>query len=835
MPLVVVVGWDAGSRLLRFVPVENGRGGGERVVVVPDWYADEVSAQCGQGPLPRVGELVVEDDGCLLDLSGPSARWCRANRRNRAVRLTDPDTGDEVAVLSPALVGLTDDEALGQRVNQIGPFLLFDLPQPVAGCWVREGGLTGWRAEETDRQERAAAQREADRIARAEAVRRRAVEAANRALEEAEHEARLRRERTDRFVNPYTFVPFPARIVRGEPAGHDRLAPGRMSGRLVVRWEFTAPVQAPDSSVDGGELRFPGSSVKGAVRSVHETLAGGCLRVVDPEFVPSYRDTASALSDEWTLAVVSEVTRDGQPLAVRPADKVVWVRAGQLIAACGAGLRTGSRVGFQPPRDKNSLGRYELSEDAPVSAGGDWVVLLTDATVRPKTRKDGSPALYFAACGRVPDSAPRWPVTEDAWRTFRQAVAGAREVVQARSPDPSSRPDPWPEVRFRGELVGRRKAVTGRFDQGDVLWVRQDRAGGVVELRLSAIWRHPGAGPLGKRIPPHLSPCTDPTALCPSCRLFGSADTRARDEDGRAEQRAYAGHIRFGDAVSAGPVPLTKIRRVPLSTPRPGAGQFYLAYEDRSPARKGNPPTREWGAEPDRPDARLVRGRKFYWHTEPGDHPSRYEAREHHHRSKMVTEKLLAPPGTVLWQTITFDNLDGGELGGLLAALEPQRVLHRGDAEARGPLRLHLGGGKPLGLGSCTATVTGIQVWDADSRYGDGPDPAFAPEAAVDAFVGSCPDEVAATWPALAAVLAADTVNPAQVWYPPGADWPDRERKPKQFDEPFAFFAVTSGMHMADGQERPLLPLPDPTAPDQTLPIIHKTHAKGYRPEERWT
>ncbi|MGV9976531.1 TIGR03986 family type III CRISPR-associated RAMP protein [Micromonospora wenchangensis] len=803
MASVVVTGWDEGGRLLRYVPVNGGGGGDESTLEVPAQDAGEVSAECGRGPLPRVGELVVEDGGCLLDLSGPPARRCTAKRDGVMVRLTERGTSDRGVTFPAASLGLPGDEATLERVRQIGDFLLFDPPGPgpvlVLGCWVRPGGLRGWLDEEALRREQAAA-----------------------------HAVKVRMRRPDLFVNPYTFVPFPGRVVRREPAGHEWLAPGRLSGRLVVRWEFTGPVQAPDGSADGAVLRFPGSSVKGVVRSVHETMAGGCLRIVDEEFVPSYRDTASALSDAWTLAVVARQF-NGQPLTVRPATQVVWVRSRQLVAACRAGLRTGSRVTLDAPDRKNSLNRYELDEQARVSAGGDWVVLLTDAGARPPRHRDGSAALYFAACGHIPDSTAEAEVDEAAWRRFRQAVAGAREAVQNRTPDA---PPEWVPVTFRGQVIGERKSVTGWFEEGDVLWVRRDATDRVVELRLSAIWRHPGTGPLSERVPPHLLPCTDPVSLCPSCRLFGSADTRARDEDGRADQRAYAGHVRFGDAVSAGPVALTAFRRAPMGTPHAGAGQFYLSYADRRPAGKGRPPTREWGADPDRPQPRPVRGRKFYWHSAPGTHPPRHEAQEHH-RPQMVADKLLAPPGTTLTQTVTFDNLDPAELGGLLAALQPDLALRSGgEAEEGGPSRLHLGGGKPLGLGSCTATVVQAQVWDAASRYGDSPPPADTPEVFVGAFVASCPDEVTATWPALTAVLSAGTVNGARVSYPPGADWTDRQQDPKRFDEPFTFFTVTSGMYLAEGEERPLLPLPDPTAPDQTLPIIHEEHQE-HRPKGR--
>ncbi|BCB74571.1 hypothetical protein Pflav_009810 [Phytohabitans flavus] len=113
-------------------------------------------------------------------------------------------------------------------------------------------------------------------------------------------------------------------------------------------------------------------------------------------------------------------------------------------------------------------------------------------------------------------------------------------------------------------------------------------------------------------------------------------------------------------------------------------------------------------------------------------------------------------------------------------------------------------------------------MWSAGSRYGDADPVPAEPGRLVAAFVGSVPAAVTATWPALAAVLAADSVDPARVWYPPGAHWTDQRDDLKRFDEPFAFFVGTSGMHLAEGPQRRLQPLPDPTAPDQSLPIIRK-------------
>ena len=132
----------------------------------------------------------------------------------------------------------------------------------------------------------------------------------------------------------------------------------------------------------------------------------------------------------------------------------------------------------------------------------------------------------------------------------------------------------------------------------------------------------------------------------------------------------------------------------------------------------------------------------------------------------------------MLRQRVTFDNLSRAELGSLLAAFEPHRVLS--PAPQAGPVLLHLGGGKPLGLGSCAATVEDLRVWTAASRYGGAPAETPDADAYLREFAAACPAEIKdAIWPSLTAVLAKGTVPAAQVWYPPGEYWARPGRSPE--------------------------------------------------------
>lgn len=848
MSTVIVLSWDRVSRRLEYVEVNGGLGGVALAIEVPAESADIIAGDLAGLVLPRTADLEHDGDVVLLELSGgvPVARYTvndtvgSPGARQFALKPKTP--GVPAIKVGIARLGVSDRDAM--TVRKLEYLYAQDLEPP--GCWLGcEGGVDAWLAGKR-------------REAEAEAL---------------EKETKRREAHADeRFINPYTFVPFPVGVARRAPAGHHLLGEGRLSGTFTVTWVFTTPFQAPDGASGTTVLRLPGSSVKGAARSAHEALAGGCLRIFDEEFVPSYRDAAVVRKDDWTLAVVSKATGDGQPLEVRLCDDVVWARVGQLRKATGGRLRTGSLVTIADADVVDStLGRKELAEKAVIGDGGDWVVLVTDAGTRTKL------ATYFLACGRLGSRTAE--VTEGAWSTFRVAVAGTNDLrrkprearqaareeerraereADAGGPDEEERSfteekQPFAEVTFKQQPVGMRRVVTGWLWAGDVIWVKVAAGGGgpktVSELSLAAIWRHPGwpdnavkdgqrarwtAGnrvPDGERLPEDgpmpegsLLACRDPDFLCVTCRVFGSADPDSRDRGDRADQRAYAGHVRFGDACSDGPVGLTgPIWRAPLGAPRPGAGQFYLDYSDTSPATgRDRRPTREWGSDPDTRMPRRLRGRKFYWHADPAAQSvPRHIAREHQRDKALAVERWIAPAGTQLSQRVSFDNLSEAELGGLLAAFEPQRVL---GALAGGRRVLsHLGGGKPLGLGSCTATVSGLRAWNAASRYGGAPDIVPDDGGYVRAFTEDCPDAVKGTWPSLAAVLAEGTVDARRIWYPPGAYWPDQALDEQQFDEPFAFFKRSSGLFLKDKPAaRSLVPLPVPGAGDQSLKIATK-------------
>lgn len=660
----------------------------------------------------------------------------------------------------------------------------------------------------------------------------------------------------DQFVNPYTFVSVPKDEPEGwrtEPAGHGRLLEGRCSGVVEVELTARSPLLLrgvygesesngvfPRRVLPGFEEPvpyLPGSSLAGAVRSLHETLTASCLRVFNGDFRPGYRDQVHGRSPDWRLARVHEVDENGRPTRMQLCSKApVWVESAALHGALGGAglLRTGARLTLSGDGVER-LGRRELEDAGQVRAGGDWVVLVSDSRTRHRTRRnpDGGQQLlgrYLCPVGQLDDDVRAVRFEEGVWEAFLDAVDDTDDMRRFRQRPARDDAKPyWVDVFHPGDrrlLLGRRIAARRRLYEDQVVWVRPGPAEDALvvdALTLAAVWRHAGGEHKAReRVPQHTLACTDPLSLCPSCRLFGTADTEGAGR-GRAEQNSYRGHVRFGDAVPREAYPTRKEWLPPMGAPKPGAGQFYLNRADKSEGRTADGvnarPLREWGSEGDDGGKRRgLRGRKQYWLTKtPADRPY-FRATEQ--KPKVFHEDLYEPDnamlgeaesvaaGAVFTARVSFENLADAELGGLLCALDPALLLREydgtggaGGAKAEGSgedieYGWAVGGGRPLGFGTVTSRVTAVSLHDAASRYLGGQSPSLEAPEAVAAFRDAAPTALKDVWKRqLTKVLRLDWAVPHQVWYPPAGylPGPDEPLDPQALLPSFTFWKETTG------------------------------------------
>lgn len=721
------------------------------------------------------------------------------------------------------------------------------------------------------------------------------------------------------FVNPYAFLPLPAEVRRREPGWH---TPGErtdgaavVSGVIDVRWRLETPLLLPSVAKEegwirpDGSIRLPGSSIKGAVRSLHEALFNGCLRIVDEEFVPGYREPAERGAEDrgWRLARVCE-DLDGQPTEFQLCkEETFWVDGSELAKHwTGKGSpRTGSvvRIDGSPPVE--NLGRKEVREVYGVKAldgggqagqpgeepstraeAGSHVFIVTHVGVRKKRRRDGTVARCSWATGELTGEFVAFDPTlldQSAWAEFGFACAGTRDRsvleqddaarakgdrgtgLDRKAREPWRRqtvyePVKWPDTRGGEKVIGERALQSGFLFTGDVVWVKVV-AGRVTGIRLSRIWRRAGRGSVGDRLArvgvQACQPRPKSLTLCLTCSLFGAAETRG-STPGDGEQSAYGGHVRFSSARSNKGVPLRSVDLVPLGTPSPGAGMFYLRLpSELGPGAIDEIPS-HWGSEADTPHAEL-NGRKFYWHHNPDSQArywsdqlgkpvaARYEASLKQKAGKMSRTALLVPAGTIFKGSVSFDQISVAELESVLAAMDPSRVerLMHGGKPGRA-VAVRIGGGKPVGFGSASVTIEDVRAhalsdlyWDTRSQGAPVSPRAISDEPVVSAE-GMMSREAAIALnervgrftgniPKLAYLLDLKALGDLSnyVSYPPGAEW--GEYGSDAFRESFAFFQEANGQQLVGHRRRwRILPEVDPSS-SPSIPITLPRKRGGRR------
>jgi hypothetical protein len=633
-----------------------------------------------------------------------------------------------------------------------------------------------------------------------------------------------------------------------------------IGGFTRERADGTKETVLPHRKSPEGAVMIPGSGLMGAVRSVHEALAGGCMRVLDINWVPVHRHPADGTeTEDLRLAVVTKVGENGGAAEVALCDRWHWVPARLLPEDEDGPVSSGDQLHYvsdagKPgefpdkavtgPRGRRVVRAKSADHPDGIRPGSIVrlrgigpiaeckIVLVTDTSARDPNRP-----VHFAV-GQIGPGSQRGTVPADTWERYLRAVEGADDLRPASlkkagissGEEPGWRTVPpeyaevwWPprqedepgnrELNGQEErqLIGRRLRARSYLHEGQPVWVAVS-GDEVTEIRLSLLWRYQGSGTVAERAGAAKG-CTDAGHLCWSCRIFGSADTEGRDEDDLAVQNSYRGHVRVDDMLAAGPVDPVWWDLAPLASPKPGAGQFYLDNTGRRQAAdKNGRPAATWGSVADGGDPRSIRGRKFYWRTDTRADPDsvtpqRGKYREHQ-SDALAAKVALIPARTVFTGQVAFDNLDAEDYGSLLAALDP-RTLGAAEEGGWGQTVLSVGGGRPFGFGSVTIDIKPVRVQAAGERYLGEPAETTspAPEEAVRAFRDAVPADVSANWQALRHALTFGFVDDKDVWYPPGGG----VRGDQDYDKSFEFFALTNGLRLAE-ETRPLRSLPDAAA-----------------------
>lgn len=499
-------------------------------------------------------------------------------------------------------------------------------------------------------------------------------------------------------INPYNFVPFYGDGYN-EPPKRKKLAEyypedGELtSGWLDVELSAKSELIIPDGSRceqtanehkscrffrhPDGVCAIPGSELRGAIRSVYETVSNSCFPFLPDDRPISQRTPLyGAFKERGLLEYVKGAGRKSDYCKLWKA-KVYRIRItspepiqGGQYREGGKSYKTGDEVHF------------DLIDGVPVLGGGAHTGCLQFNL--PVGKVDENRRYNIAVLERTGVCIQEWePGDRSAWDSIRGSVWPTAERAKKARFRNTTLDDLMEKINAAEEKGGTVPVYYFEVERrGEKLYYFSGAAAG--RVRQVRKWAEIMGG--------H-SPCESLDRLCPACALFGAA-----------AGEGVRGRLRVTDARAETPVDSVTHTLQILGGPRPSSFEFYL----RRPKAAERPTywnydyfgvrekirtkmgmierTRYQDLERSTP-----RGRKFYWHGQTAPDCDRKD-----HMNQTV-EAVSA--GTRFTFRIYFDRVNREQLQDLVW------LVCLGENRSDGKYQYKLGRAKPLGYGSVKMVV----------------------------------------------------------------------------------------------------------------------------------
>lgn len=497
------------------------------------------------------------------------------------------------------------------------------------------------------------------------------------------------RSKTVKFVNPYNFI-----SVDKKKDVRAVVSQGKNTGVLHCELITKTPLAMPDTekvvkdenghptypfmSLDGVPF-IPGSSIRGVLRSVYETLTDSCFVTLDDEggmlaarVTTHHAFNAGVLireeNDEWKLY---------------EADRYIFD-----YKSAGYGINNDA-----------IQGRY-INTEKETYINGEYV--KADVKMVPSTNQKGMP-IKIKVCDKISKADGKTDYilyigeeignkkSESVFRIKEEKKLGAEKIKKALTGLKNT------QLMYQDKAINKNlkngshtgyKNFDAAYRKGVVpIWYMEEN--GYLYFSLACIGRKTYDKRVENLIGEHRAKCKSRNSLCPACRLFGMVG-----KGGNAA--GYGSRIRITDALTVnGNYTLTSpVTLKELGSPRPGYLLFYS---------KGGKEYDSAGAE--------IKGRKYYWHIPNAANDSEIYSEKEKNERNMTCE--LVDRDSKFEFDIYYENLTDEELQQLvwLAAL--------GENDVAGRYCFKFGHGKPLGLGSAKVTITSManRTWDSDNGY----------------------------------------------------------------------------------------------------------------------
>jgi CRISPR-associated protein (TIGR03986 family) len=556
------------------------------------------------------------------------------------------------------------------------------------------------------------------------------------------------------------------------PPPHDRYV--GLTGHITCRLTATTPLFVSDSegiqisSIGGKEhlsyrffrspddddnVAIPGSSLRGAFRSIFEALTNSCFSVFDGG---RFDLREAKLPDDLVPVRVVEVDKDGAKLErldcssrrYLPRGATLHQRRGKTVPLMKAAsvsayeeqvLETKENIAFKPskslideklkdgdrvaavidlkPVNHKVYQYFDVLEVTPakkhrsleVEAGREQKVFGYLHITGPNIEKKHLERVFFRWDDKRPEK-PKWDAIPQAVRleVSLETIGEYNEHLSRY----------WERHRRQLERLGKKPwpilaqalphpsyfiEKDRRLRKGDLVYYVPQSKLAIPVLRPVLISRLPYKYDRAALLPAAHHACKEYNQLCPACRTFGWVWEAENEEEAEAAGKrvAYAGRVRFSLAQLRHDAGTFDATLAILSTPKPTTTRFYLAPKTGKP-RDGRP-DKEVGY--DNEEQRL-RGRKIYRH-----HGDQFSAQEYQSvggkkSNQNRTVRGVQEEGSVFEFELSFENLASVELGALLWTLELEAGMNH-----------RLGYGKPLGFGSARVEIQGLKLLNTATCY----------------------------------------------------------------------------------------------------------------------
>lgn len=581
-----------------------------------------------------------------------------------------------------------------------------------------------------------------------------------------------------RFLNPYNFVrtlevrnPKSAPLLgRCTPPPHDRYV--GLTGRIKCRLTATTPIFVSDSeevveeTVNGkkhrshrffrdpeGNIAIPGTSLRGAVRSIFEAATNSCFAHFAGNKRLSYHLAAGEArkliparvrrhgEEGWALELLpgaNEISLNGpgsndpmyaawlkrySPLRPSPTEsaKPNLAYSRRKIVGLPASKKHGDECWAliewmeHPPRvvRGREQGRFFFwnvvqlaieEKDLPTPGDGQKRVKGYLCITNQNIENKHDERLFFTAQNLKPVELPK-----EVREKYEELIADYQErhqdeVNKRKQPERPMGQEP----AFSRFILERTRRDEPKLRNGDLVYAMlEERSRGVYTVKFIVPVSVPRVGFERKTrellYPPDLAKCTAYDRLCPACRTFGwvwGDDDPEQQRPDLDKPTAYAGRVRFSHAKLVEDAGVFDATLAILSTPKPTTYRFYLRPRNGKPQDGLGDQQVDYDNE-----GQILRGRKVYRHHGDWLNPQEYQSMNGAKSDQNRTVRGVQKAGSVFEFTVDFENLAPVELGALLWSLRLEGWHHR------------IGYAKPLGFGSAQIEIGEVSLLDPEGRY----------------------------------------------------------------------------------------------------------------------